>query len=175
MRQINLLPNELKPNKRADLAIKKTEKLFITVLIIYVVLAGTALGAKYYLDGKLKKLQAEKQNLSAELKSLTSIETSTVYIRDRVEKFKTLENKDIERLNLDNFNKSYSLFPADANIQNIQISENSITYSVNVQSTPSFSSILKKLAESGLYKNIMLSAVTYSQDKGYSFNFSMTF
>lgn len=175
MRQINLLPSELKPSKQVSILVKKNEKYFIVLLIIYLVLVGGAYFSNNYLNTKLKESQDKKTLLSNELKSLANVETSTVYIRDRVEKYDTLSNKDIELQNLKYFDESYSFFPPDSVVTTIDIVENKITYSVSVTNLASLSSLLENLAKSGFYKEIYLSALSYSQGGGYSFNLLLSF
>lgn len=175
MRQINLLPSELKPSKQAGILIKKAEKNFILLLVVYLLVLGALFASERFLENKLNEVKDRKTVLSNELKSLVNVETATVYIRDRIEKYNSLTNKDIELTNLKNFEKSLSYFPGDASISSIDISENSITYSVSVNSLPSLSKFLDGLIRSELYKDATLSGLTYRLDQGYSFNLVMLF
>ncbi len=175
MRQINLLPSELKPSKQIGLLVKKAEKFFIILLVIYLIILGAGFSLKYFYDKKLSEYNERKSVLSNELKSLVNVETATVYIRDRVEKYKKLSNKDIELTNLKLFEESHSYFPADSMISSIQIAENNISYSVSVTNLYSLSRFLEGLIESGLYKEVVLSGLSYTADKGYSFNLAMSF
>ncbi len=175
MRQINLLPSELKPSKQAGLLVKKAEKLFVILLIIYLIMLGTAFVSKNYLTKKLSEVRDQKSVLSNELKSMVNIETSTVYIRDRIEKYKTLSDKDIELANLRFFEDSHSYFPIDSEIKSVDITENNILYSVSVANISSFSYLIHGLMESGIYKEILLSGLSYGKDEGYSFDLVMSF
>jgi len=175
MRQINLLPTEFRPGRQVNLAVKKAERVILALLGIYIIVAVAALAATYYLGKKLKTINVEKQALSAELKGLPSVENSTVYIRDRVTKYKLMENKDIEMKNYGKFNESLAFLPADAKITDVSISGNSVTYSVGVGSVQSFSYVLKQLADSQIYKDILVSGISYRQNEGYVFNLAMSF
>lgn len=175
MRQINLLPSELKPSKQANILVKKAEKTFILLLVVYLILLGAAFAAERFLVSKLNEVKERKTVLSNELKSLVNVETATVYIRDRIEKYNTLTDKDIELTNLINFEKSLSYFPSDVLISSIEISENSITYSVSVNNLPSLSKFLDGLIRSELYKDAVLSGLAYRLDQGYSFDLVMSF
>jgi hypothetical protein len=175
MRQINLLPSELKPSKQVSLVVKKAEKFFVGLLIIYLIMLGTAYVSKIYLDKKLNEGKERKSVLSNELKSLANVESSTVYIRDRVEKYNSLLNKDIELQNLKYFDKSYSFFPSDSKVRSIGIEENNISYSVSVTNLASFSHLLDSLVKSNLYKEIVLSDISYKENEGYLFNLIMSF
>lgn len=175
MRQINLLPFESRPDHKTNIAVKNTEKILIILLVVYVVIAGSALGASYYLKDKLKKLTDQKQTLSSDLKDLSTVENSTVYIRDRISKYDQLGDINIELENYNDFNKTQSLFPSDAKVDTVAINENSITYKVEVLQVQSFSDILNRLVDSKVYKNITVSNINYSQEGGYSFNLTMNF
>lgn len=175
MRQINLLPTELKPDKMRGVALKKAEKVFIAVLITYLIAVGASVGALYFFRNKLQILEQQKTSLSSELNSLAAVETSTVYIRDRVEKYNKLEGKDVEKVNLEKFEKVFLNLPSTATVSNVNILENTVTYSVSVPTTDAFSLLLSKLIESEEYKNITLMGLGYSQDKGYSFQLSIDF
>lgn len=175
MRQINLLPSELKPSKQADLVIKKAEKLFIGLLIAYLIILGAAYTSENYLNRKLNNFKDRKTVLSNELKSLANVESSTVYIRDRVEKYNLLSNKDIEFQNLMNFEKSQLFFPPDSKVSTIGIEENSISYQVSITNIESFSNLLDSLVKSSIYKEIFLSAISYKENVGYSFGLTMSF
>jgi len=175
MRQVNLLPSELKPSKQVGLQIRKAEKLFISLLILYLIMLGTSFISKNFLATKLKEAMDRKSILSNELKSLVNIETSTVYIRDRIEKYNTLSDKNIELTNLKLFEDSYSYFPLDAQTESINILENNISYNISVTNISSFSHLINGLKGSGIYKEILLSGLTYRIDKGYSFSLVMSF
>lgn len=175
MRQINLLPPELKPSKQASVLIKKAEKFFIGLLLVYLFLMGAAFAYKQYLDKDLGEYKDKKSVLSNELKSLVNVETSTVYIRDRVGKYKALSNRDIEFTNLKLFESSHQYFAPDSKITLIDISENNISYAVSVTNLASFSRLLEGLVKSGLYKEIALIGLTHAEDGSYKFGLTMSF
>lgn len=175
MRQINLLPPELKPSKQASELIKKAEKFFISLLLVYLFLMGASFAYQQYLNKDLDGYKDKKSVLSNELKSLVNVETSTVYIRDRVSKYKTLSNRDIELTNLKLFENSHQYFSPDSKISLINISENNISYSVSVTNLASFSHLLEGLVKSGVYKEITLMGLTRLDDGSYKFSLTMTF
>ncbi len=175
MRQINLLPPELKPSKQVGLLLKKAEKFFIGILLVYLFLMGAAFAYKQYLDKDLVQYKNKKTMLSNELKSLVNVETSTVYIRDRVQKYKMLSNKDVEQTNLKLFEEAHQYFPTDAKITLIDISENNISYSVTVANLASFSRLITGLTQSDLYKEITIAGLTLSEDGSYKFSLVMSF
>jgi hypothetical protein len=175
MRQINLLPPELKPSKQAGILIKKAEKFFISLLLVYLFLMGAAFAYKQYLDKGLGEYKDKKSVLSNELKSLVNVETSTVFIRDRVGKYKTLSNRDIELTNLKLFESSHQYFASDSKITSIDISENNISYAASVTNLASFSRLLDSLVKSSLYKEVALIGLTRSEDGSYKFGLTMSF
>lgn len=175
MHQINLLPSELKPDKKVGLIIKKAEKYFVVLLVIYLILLGSAYFLKESLNKSLIDYQAKKTESINELKGLVNVETSTVYIRDRADKYRKLKDKDIELTNLNLFETSHSVFPPDSKINKVEISENNISYDVSVTSLASFSRIINGIVESGLYKEITLSPITHKAEGGYEFNLKMDF
>ena len=175
MRQINLIPYESRPDRKVSLAVNKSEKILIILLLVYALIAGAALGATYYLKSKLNKLTQEKQSLSADLTSLSSVENSTVYVRDRVSKYNQLGDINIAMKNYADFNKTFNVFPSDAKVDTVSIKDNAITYKVNVNGVQSFSDVLNRLVDSQIYKDISLSGITYNDGEGYSFILSMNF
>ena len=175
MRQINLLPDELKPSKNFATGIKKLEKYFVVVLLLYILALGVSIGSIYFLNQKADELLLKKQSLSSELKSLTDIETSSVYIRDRVDKFKTLPERDTENFTLSNFDKVYNLLPDSTQIRDVIINKNNITFAVSVGNINLFSELLEKIMDFGIYKEIKMSGLTFTSDRGYTFNLDMTF
>src|SRR3972149_7285982 len=168
MRQINLLPTDLRPTKKLSLAIKKAEKVFIGLLVIYIITLTSAYFADSLLTKKFQEFSDKKNELSNELKSLAKVETSTVYIRDRIEKYYKLTDKDIELTTLNLFEDSHQNFPPDAIITLVDISEKNINYSVSVTDVVSLTSILDGLSDSKLYKDINISSLGYQEGKGYS-------
>jgi len=175
MRQINLLPTDLRPTKKLSLAIKKAEKVFIGLLVIYIITLTSAYFADSLLTKKFQEFSDKKNELSNELKSLAKVETSTVYIRDRIEKYYKLTDKDIELTTLNLFEDSHQNFPPDAIITLVDISEKNINYSVSVTDVVSLTSILDGLSDSKLYKDINISSLGYQEGKGYSFFLTLTF
>src|SRR4030042_5896775 len=102
MRQINLLPSEIKPSKQFGIAVKKAAKNLVVFFIIYLFLLSASIGLVYYFNGKIKELAETKANLSAQIKSLSNIETSTINIRDRVVKLERIQGRDLENVGLMN-------------------------------------------------------------------------
>ena len=175
MRQINLLPSDLKPGKKVKLAVKRGEKYFISVVIIYLILLSGSVFYIFRLDKTQKSLVAEKNSLSSEVKSLSNVETSTVYIRDRVDKYTTITDKDIELNNLDRFERLSSQLLPSIELSDAKISDNEATFSVVAVNTFSLTYFVNKIIEMDLYKNIYLSDISYTKGKGYIFNVSINF
>lgn len=175
MRQINLLPTELKPSRKLSLAFKRVEKYFIFFIAVYLLLIAASIGSIYYLNNKLKDLQVEKTSLSSELKSLTSVETSTVYIRDRVQKYLEIKDKDIEKEGLDLIRGIIPNLPANVNMSDFSITENHISFSASSADSYGLSKFLEMITNSDKFSDASILGLSYTKDEGYSFSVSLNF
>ena len=174
MRQINLLPAEFKPGRKISDAVKKLEKPFIFFLVIYLISLGGSIAFSKYIQNKFDELNSQKRSLSEELKSLTEIESATVYIRDRVEKYKSIPQRDTEMKTLEDFDHLYSVLPEESSVGAVNISNNTAVFSVALPNTPVFIEFLDILTSSEIYKDALLTSLSFSQDRGYQFNLALT-
>lgn len=175
MRQINLLPEESKPQKRVKVAFKRTEKFLLMFLAVYLLLVGISSAVIYFYNNKLTELQNEKTVLSEELKSLTKVETSLVYIRDRVEKFNTLTDKDRELTGLQMLNDIDAALVGEDSLSDILVSDSSVTFAVNVASSGSFSNAIGVMSQLPGAKSLLLTSISYKEDGGYSFGVELNY
>lgn len=175
MRQINLLPNELKPSRKFSIALKRAGKVFMVFLLVYFLVVGASYGFIYYLSSTFKNLQTKKISLSSELKSLTSVETSTVYVRDRIEKFNQLEERNVEKTGLEIIDEIIKNIPANTNISNINISENNLSFSVAASDISGLSKMIEIIENSGKFTDVSLVGLSYDKERKYSFGFETVY
>lgn len=175
MRQINLLPQELKPNKRVGILVRKAEKYFIASILIYVLLLVSVFVAKNYLNNKLEELVDKKSELSGELKSLVAVETSSVYIRDRVAKYVLIKDRNIEKTNVDNFEKIMSFLPTDASVKSVEIKDRNIAFQISIKENYQLTKFLNDIVSLNIYKQINIQNLSYVEETGYSLDLQLTF
>ena len=175
MRQINLLPSELKPSKQFGIALRKSIKYLVIFFILYLVFASAAIGTIYYFDGKLKELTESKATLSAQVKSLSNVQTSVINIRDRVSKLETIKGRDFEITGLSDMSILYKNLPVNSKITDITISGKSVSFTVSAPDTALFIYIMDKLVTSELFNDMIVSGINYTKDVGYMFYISAIF
>ncbi len=169
MRQINLLPHELKPDKKLGIAVKKVQKYLIAVIIMYIIAISGYFISLEYLKGNKEKRDTQKTMLSSQIKSLTAVETSAVAIRDRAQKYSKLQNRNIEKTGLLYFEDIYKFLPASTFVDGVRIAENELSFNASVSDTVSLLYIFDAFSEYSEFKKITISEISYNPEGGYSF------
>jgi len=175
MRQINLLPSELKPSKQFGIALRKAIKYLVVFFVFYLLLLSAGIGTIYYFNARLKDLTESKATLSAQIKSLSNVQTSVINIRDRVNKLESINVRDLEITGLSDIGELYKTFPVTSKITDVTFSDNAVSFSVSAPDTAVLIYIMDKLTTAGFYKEITLSDVTYKKETGYVFYLSAVF
>lgn len=86
MSDINLLPQELKPNKSVLVLANKIKKASIILASLFFLGTIVVIGLNYYLTSNLEKTNQEIEILRSEIRSLESTEQRLVLVKDRIEK-----------------------------------------------------------------------------------------
>jgi hypothetical protein len=175
MRQINLLPSELKPSKQFGIALRKAIKYIVVFIIFYSVLVSAGMGTVYYFSGRLKDLTENKATLSSQIKSLSNVQTSVINIRDRVSKLEKIDNRDIEIAGLSDVGELYNIFPVTSKITNVTVSDNVVSFSISAPDTAVLMYVMDKLTTAGFFKKITLSDIIYKKETGYVFFLTAVF
>jgi len=175
MRQINLLPSDQKPGKKVWQILKKYEKYFVILVILYITFVSVSVYYILELGKEQKELTREKSALSSEIKSLSNIESSTVYIRDRVNKYRNIPGRGVELDNLNRLEQLNLILTPSIVMENIEILDNSLKFDVEIKDTQNLVYFLNKIVEANLYKNITLSTIAYSENVGYKFGLNLDF
>lgn len=173
MREINLLPTELAPNRAVLVIANRLKKISIIGFIILLVISIASLGVFIVLSRQLNDLSSQKNSLQSELKNLSKTETTIVFIKDRVNKAKGIVDENFTVDSLQTFNKVSSEFPAGIKVTKATFVDKNISIDVTALDSLSLGQFIDLLLSSNLYTNITLKGINFNPSSGYSTIFVM--
>lgn len=171
MKEINLLPVELKP-KSIVLHISKILRdisIFGFILFVFFTLAVASL--VIYYSTEAKKYETRIENLKTQVKSLEKTETRLVLTKDRLSKIKQIfqmPNLDQEVSKLESL---MNFLPQSAKISDIKLSLGKIELSLAVSTNSDLTALLALLTAEGMFQKIEVSSFSFKPNLGYQLSF----
>lgn len=174
MVQINLLPEELKPNRyivRISSKIKKASMLFA---LVFIVISAIAIGAYLVLNNRFKVANSRQERLKSELQALQQTQQKLVLLQDRIGKIdKVLSELSINEEVL--ATEAVLAVSRDvADLHEATLTSENATYRMTIDTSSNMTRLFAGLIAEGEYKSIRLEGMTYKPGIGYQIEFITT-
>ncbi len=167
MSNINLLPLDLSPNRRALKVASSIKMGSFLLLGIFLIVGTLAVVFIIFLRAQINSSVAKQSVISQSIRSLDSTEQKLFLTKDRIGKIK-LALSDSNRV--DSFvlvNKTLSNLSDGVLVYNVRIDANKTQFSVLSKNSLAMAQFLSSLVTGGNYKNLSLTGFTFSPDRGY--------
>lgn len=172
MADINLLPQELKPNKSVLIIAKKFKKIAIIFSSFLILVFLTVVGIQYYYTRKIQESYVRQAELESQIKSMESTEQQLVLMKDRIEKIISIVTSGTIMEEVDTVDKVSSLIPEGMLVKNISIDKDLVQVTVVVGSLETASKYLNSVTSMTGLKYVNLVSFDYNPVVGYTIDLS---
>ena len=173
MININLLPEELAPNKKALNISKKIFKVMIVWLVILIVGAGSAFAYTLNLKSKINNSIDNQEQLKNSIKALQETEQRLILIKDRLDKINLILNEKNSWEDLGNVKNIIEENSIEVNYQSSSIDPGSVEIGVVTADSLTLKLFLNDLIERSSYEKISIDTLEFTRGKGYGINFNL--
>lgn len=168
MADINLLPQELKPNKTVLIMSKKLRKVSI-ILGFFLLIVAIAMGSVYFFYFKRTEGTLTKQTeLENQIRSLEETEQRLVLIKDRVSKIRSVTSSGSIAEEVNITKRVFDLLPPGSHIANITIDRDVVRLGVVAENLTSASEYLKAVTAISGVKYVNLISFDFNPTFGYN-------
>lgn len=168
MADINLLPQELKPNKSVLIIAKKLKKTSIIFASFFVLTFLIIIGLQYYYSKKITQSVNSQMELESQIKSMESTEQQLVLIKDRIEKIISIAQKGTVDEEVDVVSKVSDLAADGMVVKSISIDKDLVQITVVTNSLTLASKYLSSVTSLQGLKYINLISFDFSPTLGYT-------
>lgn len=167
MEEINLLPQELKPNGSILKIAKNLKSIALLGVVVVFLSVIFSFGAFFFLDNKVTTSINKQENLKQQIKALEKTEQRIVLLKDRLGKLNSISKKprandEVERLNIVS-----ELYPENTYVEFVELDKNYAGVTISSEKLDNIASYLASVVSSGKYVQINLSFLEYDPKKGY--------
>ncbi|MCX7928278.1 MAG: hypothetical protein N2558_01165 [Patescibacteria group bacterium] len=174
MKNINLLPEDLKPNsyaKRVNFFLKKLSIVFLVFLICIFLLGGFFYAFLVYQN---RLLYSKIQNLRSEVVALEYVEQRVFLIKDRLSKISNILSFRNFYTVKENFQNILNQIGQDLQITRFELKANEINLEVNFRDIAESEKFVTYLKKSGGYMAIILREYDSNLDSfGYKASYTL--
>lgn len=169
-KKINLVPADLRVSPKT---LKYASFLYkiSTVLAIFLIMAAIGLaGAFLYFSSRVKTITQEVDNLKQEVVSLEGSEQKLILTKDRLARINEIKALSSAEEGLTKFQeiKNYIASSDEARIADVSINKDKVEGSVFSKSSSTLGSFLASVANSNIFKSVVLSSLGYNKVSGYA-------
>lgn len=172
MKDINLLPEELKPKSYAIKLSKNLRRYSFLGLIIFVIALMVMGGIQIALTIRQRSLDNKKNTLESQIKALEATEQKLVLVKDRLGKIEKILSTDETSTSVDAFSLFANNLPEGVSIESVSIDKKSAIVSLKTDSSQNLSRLFGVISSIG-YKKVILTSFSYNIDTGYKFDVSI--
>lgn len=166
MSAINLLPKDLTPKEGVVKIASLIKRMTIIGFIALVISIVALVGGNFYIEDQIKMATMRQDNLKTEISALEQTEVRLVLVKDRLAKVDEIFSTNSAADEVVSFRSLLELFPEGVNLAQVQLNDSSTTLTISAQNSSSLSEFLAALLSSGIYSNVQLVFLEYSQIAG---------
>lgn len=168
MADINLLPQELKPNKSVLIIAKKLKKVSIIFSSFLILTFLLVLGAQYYYTKKIKESASRQMDLETQIKSMEDTEQQLVLIKDRIEKIISIVSLGTISEEVDIVGKVSEILPEGMLVKSITLDKDMVQMTVVTNGLIQASQYISSVTSLPSLKYVNLVSFDFSPGFGYT-------
>jgi hypothetical protein len=168
MADINLLPQELKPNKSVLIIARKLKQIAVISSSLLVLAFLLVIGTKYYFSRKTKESLSRQVDLESQIKSMENTEQQLVLIKDRIEKIISIVSKGTISEEIDVVNNISGILPEGMQIKDISMDKDLVGMTVVTGSLKSASQYINSVTSLSGLRYVNLISFDFSPISGYT-------
>jgi hypothetical protein len=168
MANINLLPQEMGSNPKADKLVKKIKGYLVNELIILTLVVAAGLGAYFYYTNQVSLSEARVNDLKRQISSQESSEQKLMLIKDRVNKADSVLSKDATSTKIAQLELLLDIFPSGVSLNKADINEDRLEVELSAANTSSLVNFLSLVMNNGDYSRIDMVSLDYTNEKAFS-------
>lgn len=168
MKEIDLLPIDLSPNRRIAKISATVERVNLFLLGFFLVAIALGIGIIVFLRTEISVSQNKQASITKSIKNLEPTEQKLFLTKDRIQKIKDIQSDGNNRINdFGLVDHILSSLPPSVSPFNVQIENDKKQFSVISKDSLATLTFLSSLVVTGDYKNLTLESLTFSPDNGY--------
>ncbi len=169
MKEINLLPKDIKPKESTLRFLHRLKSLNIVVFVLLVIVVSVNVSVSYLYENKIKESTSIQNGLKRDIKTLEETEKKIVLIKDRLNKLSLVENHHFAQNTYYDFQGISRIFKnAQAHISNYNFEKDGVNIQVNCFSYRCINQLLAEISVNGVFKNVQIASFSFSKKNGFS-------
>jgi len=169
MANINLLPPDLGP-KASVLRLSASLKKLTTLALVIFCVFGTATGVYiFWLNTRIKQVQASNEVLKTTLKSLAETEQGLFLVKDRLAKIKALTGQSDKQDPLVGFEQILGAVSPDVSLTEVKAASGELSLSGSCTSGEALGRFWQGILTNPEYKTVELENFSFNPKSGYLF------
>jgi len=172
MSEINLLPQELKPDVKVLKLSKSLRNLALVAIILFVFSLVLFFVSSYFIDYRISVVSAKQKDLESQIKAMEKTEQRLVLIKDRLNKIGTIVENPRANDEVIRLSSVTSLFPDNTFVEEIELEKNNAVVAILAENLDTVASYLATVISSGNFSKINLAYLKFDPEEGYKIGIS---
>lgn len=166
MADVNLLPQELKPDKSVLKLSSKLKRIILIGYAVFFVAGGVAGGVYFILGQRIEDSKQRREDLKRVISSLSETEQRLVLVQDRLAVIDEIKNEENAKEEVDVLKDMVNLNVEGATLQGSEFEEGKIVIEFNAADSGVLTSILANIIGRD-YSQVKLNSLSYTQAQRY--------
>lgn len=165
--KINLLPAEYSVSGSLAKTLRLVRTLNVVFAGCFIVFLVGLVSYLVFASVQLKKLVGFEENLKAQITASQQSEQQLVLVKDRISKILLIKSMANASANINKIDGYVADLGQDALLTELDVDSRKTDLSVVVKTNSRLTSLIKSIAESQIFKTVVLSAFGYNPSSGY--------
>jgi hypothetical protein len=167
MKDINLLPEELKPSSSVIKLSANLKKIALLGVVILFISLTLSLGAYLFFSQRVSSTLTEQENIKVQIKTMEKTEQRLVLVKDRLGKIGSVYRSPRANDEVEKLNTVSSLFPENTFVEEVDLNENNANVAISSATLDNVTIYLASVISSGNYTKVNLESLEFDPEKGY--------
>lgn len=168
MNEINLLPQELKPDRRVMGLANNLKKISFLGAFIFLLAVTLALATYLLFQQRTTSSLANQEKLKNQIEAMEETEQRLVLVKDRLTKISSIRQKGDSNDEVVKLVDVSSLFPEGVKMSLVELAPDNAVIAVSSENLSQITSYLAAVISNGNFERINLVSLEFNPDTGYS-------